>query len=154
MVQDMLEPEYYLTEVEGVLTHFRDYNPTSIVEVFDVAHKLAERQPLLVVPLPFVGTFGETTEIEDQPMQEDSSIFMEGDRSNKRTIDQVHDEQHGIRRVPLSTDAHSPVSTRDVAKVSRVGQIILRTNKHGGSPSQVEPNCRISWNLVHGSTRC
>jgi hypothetical protein len=117
MVQDMLEPEYYLSYIEGVTTHFRDYNPTSIVEDFDVAHKLAERQPLVVVPLPFGGIFRETPENEDPAMREDSSILVHSDRSNKRTIDQVSEEQHGIRRAPVPTNIPSPVSARDVATV-------------------------------------
>jgi len=56
MVQDMLETEYYLSEVNGIKTHYRDA-PLSQEEpqedAIDIAHKLAERQPLVVVPIPF-----------------------------------------------------------------------------------------------------
>lgn len=55
MVQDMLETEYYLCEVNGVKTHYRDVHVTEKPQDngMDIAHKLADRQPLVMVPIPF-----------------------------------------------------------------------------------------------------
>jgi len=60
MVQDMLEPEYYIASYGGQSTHFRDVvdmatvdGEPSVVDKEPLGSQLAERQPLLVVPLPF-----------------------------------------------------------------------------------------------------
>eukprot|EP00934_Nitzschia_sp_Nitz4_P005922 Nitzschia sp. Nitz4//scaffold107_size73032//69758//71548//NITZ4_005773-RA/size73032-processed-gene-0.116-mRNA-1//1//CDS//3329532632//5912//frame0 len=53
MVQDMLEPEYYVEQHDGQFMHFRDPSPLSVEsEPVNLHGRLAERQPLLVVPLP------------------------------------------------------------------------------------------------------
>ena len=54
MVQDMLDPEYYLSKVGGKSTHFRDL-PIAANDFprEELASSLAERTPLMVVPIPF-----------------------------------------------------------------------------------------------------
>lgn len=56
MVQDSLDPEYYVSQVEGFgSTHFRDLPPSVSLseEELSLGNQLAERQPVLLVPLPF-----------------------------------------------------------------------------------------------------
>jgi hypothetical protein len=57
MVQDMMDPEYYVADYQGRSTHYRDVPVTasddSASDGIDFSKNLAERQPLLVVPLPF-----------------------------------------------------------------------------------------------------
>lgn len=64
MVQDMMDPEYYVSEVQGQSMHFRDppiaaagggapFEDDPEGELFSAQQHLAERQPLLVVPVPY-----------------------------------------------------------------------------------------------------
>ena len=57
MVQDMLETEYYMPEtMDGTKTHYREVpflEESQEDAMMDIAHKLSERQPLIVVPIPF-----------------------------------------------------------------------------------------------------
>jgi hypothetical protein len=60
MVQDMLEPEYYVSSLDGKSTHFRDvpvdvdcYSNSQEEENAFNPSNLAERTPHMVVPLPF-----------------------------------------------------------------------------------------------------
>ena len=62
MVQDMLDPEYYVAQVEGFgSAHFRDLPPSISLsdEELSIGSQLAERQPVLVVPLPFTSNWVE-----------------------------------------------------------------------------------------------
>jgi len=64
LVQDMLDPEYYVSKVDGVYTKYRDYyslrhesegNENDVVGLADemaTEHMLEERQPLVIVPIP------------------------------------------------------------------------------------------------------
>ena len=69
MVQDMLDTEYYVSEIGGVQTHFRDYWSESADDFNEtnLASKLNERQPLVVVPLPFSSQDG-TEKDESEPV--------------------------------------------------------------------------------------
>lgn len=53
MVQNMLDPEYYVSNCGGKSTHFRDSPVTTDIPEIDLASNLAERTPLMVVPIPF-----------------------------------------------------------------------------------------------------
>jgi hypothetical protein len=61
MVQDMLDPEYYPSKVNGKSAHFHDWNPfTQSIDEEDgddgqasEGWSLAERVPLVIVPIPF-----------------------------------------------------------------------------------------------------
>ncbi|KAL3945622.1 MAG: hypothetical protein SGBAC_000278 [Bacillariaceae sp.] len=56
MVQNMLDPEFYVSSLNGRSLHFRDCNPTPNAASDDTIEdlsNLAERQPLFVVPIPF-----------------------------------------------------------------------------------------------------
>jgi hypothetical protein len=59
MVQDMLDTEFYLSERQGKPTHYRDLyhdNDEQDSDDFlssDLADRLAERTPLVIVPIPF-----------------------------------------------------------------------------------------------------
>ncbi|GFH60851.1 hypothetical protein CTEN210_17327 [Chaetoceros tenuissimus] len=57
MVQDMLDPEYYVSKVRGVHTKYKEYfyQPGAYGddhEELHLNHLLEERQPLLLVPIP------------------------------------------------------------------------------------------------------
>ena len=57
MVQDMLDPEYYVSKVHGVHTKYKEYfyQPGAGAddhEELQLNHLLEERQPLLLVPIP------------------------------------------------------------------------------------------------------
>jgi len=60
MVQDMLDPEYYVTKINGVSTKYREYycleekdNDNNSSQIQDeMNHLLDERQPLVIVPIP------------------------------------------------------------------------------------------------------
>lgn len=56
MVQDVLEPEYYVSKVNGGTTHtkYRDlyYHDNEVEDEISTSHYLNERQPVLLVPLP------------------------------------------------------------------------------------------------------
>jgi hypothetical protein len=62
MVQDMLETEYYITQINGKSTHYQDVycceqdnsnNNNDMDMDIHLADRLAERTPLVVVPIPF-----------------------------------------------------------------------------------------------------
>lgn len=63
MVQDMLDTEFYLSERQGKPTHYRDLyhdnnggeqdSDDDILLSSDLAGRLAERTPLVIVPIPF-----------------------------------------------------------------------------------------------------
>ena len=64
MVQNMLEPEYYVSSLaDGKSTHFRDVPADHhLPEELVLASNLAERIPLMIVPLPFASDwFAEPT---------------------------------------------------------------------------------------------
>lgn len=58
MVQDMLDPEYYVTKINGVSTKYREYycleenDSSQIEDEIAMHHLLDERQPLVIVPIP------------------------------------------------------------------------------------------------------
>ncbi len=61
MVQDMMDPEYYVSKVDGVYTKYRDYYSAQeddgqqlILEEdhITMSQMLEERQPLVIVPIP------------------------------------------------------------------------------------------------------
>ena len=60
MVQDMLDPEYYVTKINGVHTKYREYyclnddndDSSHIDDEIAMNHLLDERQPLVIVPIP------------------------------------------------------------------------------------------------------
>lgn len=56
MVQDQLEPEYYVNQIDGKSTHFRDFPPCHIPDA-DIQSNLSERQPLFVVPIPWASSW-------------------------------------------------------------------------------------------------
>lgn len=114
MVQDMLEPEFYVSKVQGVNTHFRDFYPEAVDEM-DLSQHLAERHPLVVVPLPYYsGAFGMALETNGEDSLHDNTANSNVAPSNKREIGQVNEEEHKIRRAPgCGSSTASPVSTRD-----------------------------------------
>jgi len=114
MVQDMLEPEFYVSKVQGVNTHFRDFYPEAVDEM-DLSQHLAERHPLVVVPLPYYsGAFGMALETKGEDSLHDNTANSNVAPSNKREIGQVNEEEHEIRRAPgCGSSTASPVSTRD-----------------------------------------
>lgn len=116
MVQDMLDPEYYLAEIQGVSTHFRDYHSTSTMQIMDICDNLAERQPLLVVPIPFVGTRRRPAH-DDDAMQLEDTADTTTHRPNKRSIGQIIVKEQMTRSAPHSTNESSSLSSR--ADVSR-----------------------------------
>ena len=51
-----MEMEYYLSEMNGVKMHYWDVHVTEELQdngMDILAHKLAEHQPLMIVPIPF-----------------------------------------------------------------------------------------------------
>lgn len=62
MVQDMLEPEYFVTKVNGIHTKYREYysltdgdrdsDSDEMEDEIAMNHLLEERQPLVLVPIP------------------------------------------------------------------------------------------------------
>jgi len=51
MVQDMLNPEFYVSKVHGVHTKYRDFHASNEIDTDEML--LEERQPLIIVPIPF-----------------------------------------------------------------------------------------------------
>lgn len=82
MVQDMLDPEYYPSTVDGKSAHFRDWNPfVSSANDDDEEEEdgqdddrafegcvLAERVPLVIVPIPFATQWMRTGLLKGKPM--------------------------------------------------------------------------------------
>ena len=58
MVQNMLEPEYYVSTFDGKSTHFRDVPVVTgndgMEQEIDLSSNLAERVPHMIVPIPFI----------------------------------------------------------------------------------------------------
>eukprot|EP00980_Cylindrotheca_fusiformis_P001486 scaffold345_cov134-Cylindrotheca_fusiformis.AAC.97 len=70
MIQNMLEPEYYVSQIDDQSFHFRDVPPNQVSDdgtVMEDFTNLAERTPLLVVPIPF------TTEWWNQQLRTDQA---------------------------------------------------------------------------------
>ena len=120
MVQDMLEPEYYLAEIHGVTTHFRDYHSTSTIQDMYICDNLAERQPLVVVPIPFVGT-RLRVDYDDNimPMEETVDTTDTTHRSNKRSIGQTIVKEQTSRPAPCSNNESFLLSTREDSSVNQ-----------------------------------
>jgi hypothetical protein len=72
MVQDVLEPEYYVSQVNGGTTHtkYRDlyYHENEVEDEISTSHYLGERQPILLVPIPSSTTwFRRRPRVSDSP---------------------------------------------------------------------------------------
>ena len=92
MVQDMCEVEYYLSEVNGVNVHYRDVHLPEMPQddYADIAHKLAERQPLVVVPTPFASDwFRDELHTAAAAPTTSTTSLIEADRCHKRERDEV-----------------------------------------------------------------
>lgn len=90
MVQDMLDTEYYLSELQGKPTHYRDlchYNggeqDSDDLLSSDLAGRLAERTPLVIVPIPF-----------------GSEWFLEKLQQERRPTNQNQDEDESSTMTP------------------------------------------------------
>lgn len=113
MVQDMLETEYYVSEVNGIKTHYRDalLDEEAHENDMDIAHKLAERQPLVVVPIPFSSQwlleqpqYSSSTNAAANDVKINPSVMHEcsvKNNSNKRQVQDVTDPP--TKRKALST---------------------------------------------------
>jgi hypothetical protein len=83
MVQDMLDTEFYLSELHGKPTHYRDLyhddgeQDSDDVLSSDLAGRLAERTPLVIVPIPFGSEwFLEKLQQERRPINQNESSTM------------------------------------------------------------------------------
>jgi len=144
MVQDMLEPEYYPKEVKGVHTKYRDYywntaaadndvegeNSTSHeMNELEINHLLEERQPLVVVPIPFTtkwfhGGIIETNEETDHDnnneevltdMQVDNTATSNGRKRSLEYNVNANDASHGAETYnegPAHKMQHAKKNTR------------------------------------------
>jgi hypothetical protein len=93
MVQDMLEPEYYVSQIDDRSFHFRDVQPSHISDndnfVEDFTN-LAERSPLFVVPMPFTTEWfnqrsaAEQPSTPSNPKTTDVETFQAENKSRKR----------------------------------------------------------------------
>lgn len=72
MVQDMMDPEYYPESVHGQSMHFRDamIMTEDSMEPELPMHNLSERQPLVVVPVPFASEWFDHTGRDDDAAQQ------------------------------------------------------------------------------------
>jgi hypothetical protein len=93
MVQDMLEPEYYVSQIDDRSFHFRDVQPSQLSDngkfVEDFTN-LAERSPLFVVPMPFTTEWFNQRSAAEQPSTSsnpktmDVETFQDENKSRKR----------------------------------------------------------------------
>ena len=83
MVQDMLDSEYYLTVVHGKSTHYcdvvsEDKDEEAITnQSVHLAERLAERTPLVVVPIPFASDWF-VEKLYDQQQHDKSEMDCQG----------------------------------------------------------------------------
>jgi hypothetical protein len=114
MVQDMMDTEYYLSEVNGVKTHYRDCrvhlseetNTTTTTNMdTDNVHKLAERQPLVVVPIPFASRWAldEWTATARPSSARVANVELDLCSQKKRECERVTNVQPPTKRTALST---------------------------------------------------
>jgi hypothetical protein len=111
MVQDMMDPEYYIADVQGQSMHFRDPSSTSLEDAPDdgelLAQHLAERQPLLVVPVPFASEWFAsrmTPPETDEDMPASSVVIPESPPSQQQQQQQQAD---GSRKRERGEEASS-----------------------------------------------
>eukprot|EP00978_Attheya_sp_CCMP212_P001891 scaffold3904_cov47-Attheya_sp.AAC.2 len=131
MVQDMLDPEFYVTQVNGVCTKYRDHcgRPEEATDDDDggddnmrLAHDLDERQPLLVVPIPFAAPWlsPQTQQCEDADKAS----------ASYRTLDPM--ERHGTKRTHSQQAQDGMEVEDDMERISPkqpVGQPLSDTTK-------------------------
>ena len=116
MVQDMLEVEYYVSEIGGLKTHFRDFHGVGPdmdgddqgvsmngLQEGSIGDKLVERQPLVVVPMPF--SAGWFASAKDHSMNSDDSIMSDVDSTG-------HDHNTTATTTAATATTECPTSTR------------------------------------------
>ena len=108
MVQDMLDPEYYVTHINGASTKYREHyhDDSSQIDSTEIAMNqlLDERQPLLIVPIPhstgilkkYLATGGACTSLKNEEGQGREQIhIMEQEAADtifgrKRSLEIMH----------------------------------------------------------------
>lgn len=134
MVQDMMDPEYYC---KGV--------PENEVDPTDLVGKLGERQPLLLVPLPFASEWT----LEDDSLHEDNETPTE---SKKRLRDEsTETEQETFTKKQLTG---SPTAIHDLSKDSRDGKTTKQWSWPpgcmGSNPKETPVVCHFYYDIHKG----
>ncbi len=134
MVQDMMDPEYYF---QGV--------PANEVDPMDLAGKLGERQPLLLVPLPFASEW----------TLEDGSIHVDNETpaaSKKRLRDEsMETEQEIVSKKQIS---RSPTAVHYLSRESRGGKMTKQWSWPpgcmGANPNETPVVCHFYYDIHKG----
>ena len=113
MVQDMLDPEYYVTKVNGIHTKYREYyclndgDSQQLADEITMNHLLEERQPLLLVPVPHstevlrncirkldpTSTSEENSDGDGDAIEEKLEMNGTSDGSRKRRLENATDDE-------------------------------------------------------------
>lgn len=112
MVQNMLDPEFYVSHVNGRSFHFRDCNPASISEnedpIIEDYSNLAERQPLFVVPIPFTADWFNERQATTEELYNQSATTGEAEMattSRKRDREAKHSKNSKHRSDEVEPDS-------------------------------------------------
>ena len=175
-VQDQLDPEYYQTQVNGRSTKYRDYVYNGDVNVnsnscgdtgvqFDPMG-LAERQPLVVVPLPFSTPWfreglrsrqsGIAAAVEEQPekeMEKDNSSSSNNKRARDDGVDNAAEGKDSSNmQVESTTEVTYParkvhqsnINTADNTNDSRINEEEANNRDGKNLDATSSPNCVTS----------
>eukprot|EP00957_Ditylum_brightwellii_P002658 204744-Ditylum_brightwellii.AAC.1 len=161
MVQDILDPEYYASNVDGKSTKYRDYyhdcnndddtlqgGQGGFQEEMDVSHNLDERQPLTVVPLPFAsdwfnkgiipldtayGSINDANKLKEREEEKSKHVCKKRDRDDDDEIPPPLNEQ-AEGQAPAST---TNTKEEEVVETSRKQQRSIAATDNTPHTSEV-----------------
>ena len=135
MVQDMMDPEYF----------FQGTAPSSEVDPTQLAEKLGERLPLLLVPLPFASEW--TLDVDERGEEKETRT-----ESKKRLRDESMEGEKDS--IPKKQVTGSPTAILDF---SRVSQDAKRTKQWswppgcmGSNPKETPVVCHFYYDIHKG----
>jgi hypothetical protein len=114
MVQDQLEPEYYINQIDGKSAHYRDLPPRQECSD-DALSNLSERQPFFIVPIPFAskwltqGFLAKTEEqlFKDENIDIETHTSIQDKKSRKRERDTSEENNSSKPRIEANQDSYS-----------------------------------------------
>jgi hypothetical protein len=121
MVQDVLDTEYYSTIADGLYCKYREYSEDEYGEedVLQVMDEFGERQPMVIVPIPFANT-----------------KFVETLTKRTSTVDGTASDYHNRKRLALDDECNT---------IARLGQRV-KIDKNSASvdvPVQRHPSGKV-----------